>query len=239
METIIGILSILIVLAIVSYTAYKAKGFMGRLFNSKNKERKSEGGPELINRMSPFNAQADFEAALEMSAKAVEAEEAIEKFEPVDLHLEDETEIVLLPRNPYWLYSYWHIKPETIDEFNAKYGENSWEYCTPYLKLLNITHNKEYFIPITNFAASWYIKVGDPCCSWQLIMGKMVPEVGFVAFAHSNTAITPPVQPSSIIDPEWIPVSEIWTDILEKGYKTGFLTGMSSEELINLHRKDD
>jgi len=227
------IISVLLLIILTIYVAYKAKNFMGRRFEDDDKEESSfRASSEMINRTSPFNAQADFEASLELSARS----ETIE-FSPIEFNIEDHTQITLLVRNPYCLYTYWHIHQDTIKNFKAKRGEGSWEYFPLYLKLVNLTTHKDYLLPINNYADSWYIKVGDPQSQWQVYLGKMVPEEGLEIFAESNIVVTPSAEPSPIIDPNWQPVDELWKELLAKGYITDLLTGINSEELLK-NRKD-
>ncbi len=229
------VLSVLLVLILTIYVAYRAKNFMGRRFGNDDKEESSfRASSEMINRTSPFNAQADFEASLELSTKS----ETIKEFSSIEFDLEEYTQITLLARNPYWLYTYWHIHNDTIKDFKSKYGEESWEDFFSYLKLVNLSNHKDYFLPISNYADSWYIKVGDPQSQWKVYLGKMVPEEGFVIFAESNITATPPAEPSSVIDPNWQPVEELWRKLLAKGYVTDLLAGIYSEELLK-NRRDD
>lgn len=221
------ILSVLLILILTIYVAYKARNFMGRRFGDDDDKEE---------RTSPFNAQADFEASLELSTKS----EPIEEFNPIELNIEDETQITLLARNPYWLYTYWHIHQDTIEDFKFKYGEEGWDNCNLCVKLMNLTTQKEYLLFVNNFAVSWYIKVGDTQSKWKVYLGKMVPELGLVIFAESNIAVTPSAEPSSAIDPDWIPVDELWKKHLAKGYLTDLLvglTGINSEALLR-NRKD-
>ena len=187
----------------------------------------------MINYLSPNNPQVDFETALEISVPGKD----LETFQPIDLNLKDETHIVLLPRNPYCLFSYWHLESDTIKEFEAYHGKDSWEQSALFLKLINLSHNKEYLIQVDSFTSSWYLKVCDPSSKWIVCLGKMLPELGFVLLAQSNPVTTPAVQPSSSIDPSWIPVEAIWNEIFSQAYLEGFYSGIYSEELII--RKDD
>lgn len=234
METILTILTIMAILIIAIFVALRSSNFMDRRFDDNGKKKQHiKTNSEIINRISPFNAQFDFEASRELTNT-----EAIEYFSPVEVSLDDETHIILLARNPYWLYAYWHILEETIKNFEDRYGDGSWENYSLFLKLVNLSTQKDYLLPISNYADSWYIKVGDTNCQWKVYLGKMVPGEGFIIFAESNMAITPPAGPSSIIDPEWEPLDEVWKELLAKGFVTILMAGMSSEELLK-KRKDD
>ncbi len=221
METVFSIISVLIILVLFGYIEYKAWGFASR--NS-----------DYMAKKSPTEADANFETAMEISPdkkikEHLEEESEYITFEPIKMPIHENTEITLLTKNPYWLYSYWHINDDTIKDFNNRYGEDSWKTCQSCLKLINLTHNKEYFIHINNFADSWYIKVGDQLVEWKVYYGKMVPEKGFIVLAESNITITPAAKPSDIFDPDWLPDDILWAGLYQKGY----FTNISSEELLN------
>jgi hypothetical protein len=225
METMIGIFAVLIVLSIVAYTAFRVQGFLNEKADSRHKKIPAKARSEMINRTSPFKTHLDFETSQELLSEKPK----IEKFEPIDFDIDPHsTEIILLARNPYWLFTYWHIEPDSIEHFNSNYGRDAWENYQSYLKLINLTRGKDYFIPITNYANSWYIKVGDPYTQWKICYGKMIPEIGFVSLTESNIVLTPADKPSDIIDSKWFPLEEIWQEM----YLKGFYTDIYSEELL-------
>jgi len=230
METVLTVLIIIATIVIAIFVAYRASNFMDRRLGDDGKEKENtQVSSAMINRVSPFNAQFDFEASTEFTRIGT-----IEYFNPIELNLDDETHIILLTKNPYWLYAYWHISGDTIKSFEDRFGNSSWENYNLCLKLVNLSTQKEYLLPINNYADSWYIKIADTHCQWQVYLGKMVSEEGLIIFAESNVATTPPAGPSSIIDPEWEPIDEIWGKMLAKG----FFTNLSSDELLK-KRKDD
>ena len=235
METIFTVLTIIATLIIAIFVARRASNFMDRRFGDDGKEKENtQVGPDTINRVSPFNAQFDFEASREFSDRI----SSIEYFNPIELNLDNETHITLLTKNPYWLYAYWHILEDTIKNFEDRFGNGSWENYNLCLKLVNLSTQKEYLLPINNYADSWYIKIGDTHCQWRVYLGKMVPEEGLIMLAASNIAIAPPAGPSSIIDPEWEPLDKIWNKLLAQGFITNLMAGVSSEELPK-RGKDD
>lgn len=235
METIFTVLTIIATLIIAIFIARRASNFMDRRFGDDGEEKENtQVSPDTINRISPFNAQFDFEASKEFSTRI----STIEYFNPIELNLDNDTHIVLLTRNPYWLYAYWHILDDTIKDFENRFGNRGWENHNLFLKLVNLSTQKEYLLPINNYADSWYIKIGDTHCQWKVYLGKMVPEEGLIILAESNIAIAPPAGPSPIIDPEWKPLDEIWSKLLAQGFVTNLMTSVSSNELLK-SRKDD
>jgi|GEM_PF-1643577 len=234
METIFTMLIIIATILIAIFVAHRASNFMDRRLGDDGEEKKNtQISSAMINRVSPFNAQFDFEASQEFSMIGT-----IEYFNPIELNLGDETHIILLAKNPYWLYAYWHILEDTIKSFEDRFGNKSWENHNLCLKLANLSTQKEYLLPISNYADSWYIKVDDTHCQWQVYLGKMVPEEGLIILAKSNLAITPPLGPSPIIDPEWEPLGEIWNKFLAQSFLTNLISGVSSEELLKKGKDD-
>ncbi|MGB9859630.1 MAG: DUF4912 domain-containing protein, partial [Moorellaceae bacterium] len=78
-------------------------------------------------------------------------------------------QIVVLVKDPYWLYAYWEITPGKREEFEHLYGSGAWENSQPVLRVYDLTgraydflHAPYFEIAITDFADNWYIQVGKP-----------------------------------------------------------------------------
>ncbi|MDN5347132.1 MAG: uncharacterized protein PWP65_696 [Clostridia bacterium] len=151
-------------------------------------------------------------------------------------------QIVVMVKDPYWLYAYWEITDKKRAEFRRQFGPDSWEKSQPMLRVYDLTHNLYDFlhapffeIAITENADNWYIQVNRPCHTFCVDIGRLLPLHGFVTLARSNIVTTPADQPSSKIDPLWPPLQACWEAVAQQ---RGLPPGISSAELLALIRKD-
>lgn len=82
----------------------------------------------------------------------------------------DETVIRLLVQSPKRMYVYWDIADDTVKNFS----ENFFDYSnsTPVLRVINLTKNYFYEIPIDPFANNYYIDVEDENCNYRVELGR-------------------------------------------------------------------
>jgi len=118
-----------------------------------------------------------------------------------------EDRLVLLTRDPYWLFAYWDVTPATRQQLE-KEGQRPWEHLSLALRVkrYNTTMEKEescFHIPINREADNWYIEVGVPDRCYRVELGGQIPGKGFVPLLTSNIARTPRDDISNIIDENW------------------------------------
>lgn len=123
--------------------------------------------------------------------------------------------IVLLTRDPYWLYTYWEISYQKKELARQELGD-TYNRCRLILRVYDVTNiiftgsNAHNFfdIGITDETNNWYINVGKPGRSYCVDIGLLTPDGKFILLARSNVAKTPLDRPSDIIDEEWMVVQE-------------------------------
>ena len=138
--------------------------------------------------------------------------------------------IVLLTRDPYWLYTYWEINHQIRENTRRELGE-SYHKSRLILRIYDVTdiiftgYNAHHFfdIGITEEANNWYINVGKPGRSHCVDIGFLTPDNKFILLARSNIVRTPLDGPSDILDEEWM----VATDDFQKLYALSAL-GMGS-----------
>lgn len=125
----------------------------------------------------------------------------------------DMSRLVLLVKDPHWLFAYWEISEKTRQQFNQEMGDvNAWLKTAPALRVNEICHGQTvccYDIPIHDEAFNWYIKVGKPNTSFMVEIGRVV-HGSFFSLLKSNLVTTPAAGISAIIDPEWPPNDALW-----------------------------
>ncbi len=143
----------------------------------------------------------------------------------------DEDKITLQVRDPWWLHSYWEIRPATVDDIKSRLG-GRFEGAQPVLRVYDVslinfngTNAHRFFdIEITLNINNWYIDVGAAGRSWCIDVGFRLQDGTFVLIARSNVVTTPLDGPSWITDEEWM----IPDDQFAKLYGLGFGFGLSS-----------
>ncbi len=118
-----------------------------------------------------------------------------------------EDTLVLLARDPYWLYAYWELTATKINSLKAGLGAGEFAKATKTLKLIKFDHQGQamagFDIPLTETADSWYINGGEADRTYQVMLGYMTPEGEFFPLLSSNKSHTPRDSVSSVIDPRW------------------------------------
>lgn len=144
-------------------------------------------------------------------------------------------EIVLMVKDPYWLYAYWELSDAKKEELHRRFGSGVWENSRPMLRVYDLTDHPYDFlrapffeIAITDMADNWYIHTGKPCSTYCIDLGRLIPNYGFVTLVRSNIVTTPADKPSSVIDPLWPPIEACWQAVARSGKGSS----LSSPELI-------
>lgn len=148
----------------------------------------------------------------------------------------NDTRIVLLIRDPYWLYSYWDISHETKHHLAQEWGD--FEHISLILRVYDITdidfngkNSHDFFdIRINKNSNNWYINVGTANRSFCADLGFIQPNGDFYTIARSNVVTTPRDRSSAIIDEEWMIIEEDFKRL----YRLAGLSaaGNSSAELV-------
>ncbi|SHJ55165.1 DUF4912 domain-containing protein [Desulfofundulus thermosubterraneus] len=141
--------------------------------------------------------------------------------------------LVLLVRDPYWLYAYWEITATRQEEFNATYGPRAWNNTRPVLRVYDVTGvtfngynaNSYMDINVQEEVDNWHIPVGQPNRSFCVDLGRMFPDGRFITLLRSNVVTTPRSSLSECLDEEWM-----WIEGVYRSYQFQF--GVSSPMLI-------
>ena len=110
--------------------------------------------------------------------------------------------IVLMPRDPSWMFCYWEVQPQALQvnfshavirvfEFNESPPANGSQERFAF----------EISVPLES--RNWYINVGDPGRSWFIELGLMTPDGRFILLARSNRIRLPWGKVSDVIEERW------------------------------------
>ncbi|MDI6632394.1 MAG: DUF4912 domain-containing protein [Bacillota bacterium] len=178
------------------------------------------------------DADTEFATELQPPAAAQQAAPAAPAPELPRRYGEDR--LVLLARDPHWLFAYWEISATKQEEFSARYGPEAWRSSRPFLRLYDVTGiefqgnnaNTYVDIAINDESDNWYLEVGQPNRTFCVDLGRVLPTGHFVTLLRSNLAHTPRASLSECCDEEWMWLEGIYRSLF------GYQFGVSSPLLI-------
>jgi len=142
--------------------------------------------------------------------------------------------IVLLVRDPHWIYSYWELTENKYKEVRGILGSD-FERSKEILRVYDSTVQpwKSFDITVSYGTRNWYINVPTSNRTYIVDIGFLSPDGRFIAMARSNAVTTPRDGMSDIIDEEWMVVD------FDRIYALsgGFGIGKSSGEIRELMKK--
>lgn len=115
-----------------------------------------------------------------------------------------ENRVVLLPRDPWWLYAYWDLREDTLRAARERGG------CRLLLRLHELGGAgageliAEQELP--DAARSWYLNVPRPRSAYRAEIGMRTEHGEFLLLAASNAAVAPPAAPSTVVQDEFVRV---------------------------------
>ena len=145
--------------------------------------------------------------------------------------------IVLMARDPWWIYAYWEITSSTIDRLREKLG-HAFLSSKRVLRVYDINDiifdrknaHRFFDIEIPPETNNWYIDTQGPGRSWCADYGLRLTNGEFITIVRSNTVHTPLEGPSWITDEEWM----IPEDLFARLYGMGVGFGSSPLKLKRL-----
>ena len=151
--------------------------------------------------------------------------------------------IVLLVRDPWWVFAYWEIRRDKEEEIVRKIEASGAKVSKSVLRVYDVTDVKftganahSYFdIDLKGLANNWYINVNAPDRSWLVDIGIVSSNGEFHLLARSNTVKMPRFGMSDKFDEEWMmPEDEYWKMF---GLSGGFGIGKGSLEVREMVKR--
>jgi hypothetical protein len=142
--------------------------------------------------------------------------------------------LVLMVRDPNWMFAYWEISATKQQEFSTNYGHDAWNNSRSVLRVYDISGVKSFNganandftdISIGDFVDSWHIDMERPNSAFCVDLGRLFPDGTFITLLRSNIVQTPSMAVSNLLDEEWM-----W---IEGIYRTLTRLHMGSSPTIN------
>lgn len=138
--------------------------------------------------------------------------------------------LVLLVRDPWWIYGYWEVTPEREKQVLREMLGLGLQKDKTVLRVYDVTGtsvsraNASFDIELNFFADNWYIDVGKPDADWVAELGLRAANGRFFPLVRSNTVRTPRFGLSDVWDEEWMMPDELYWKLF------GRMTGLSEQK---------
>ncbi|MEW5785259.1 MAG: DUF4912 domain-containing protein [Bacillota bacterium] len=117
--------------------------------------------------------------------------------------------LVVLPRDPYCLYTYWEVSLPTRESLKNEWGEAAWQGARLQLRVHKHDWNREeivesfFDVTLETETDNWYLPALDSDRVYHTELGWRLPDGDFKPVLRSNAVRTPRDGLSDIIDEEW------------------------------------
>jgi hypothetical protein len=153
-----------------------------------------------------------------------------------------DSKIVLLIRDPEWVFAYWEINDQLRSTHNIKRGKHN---KTMVLRIFDVSGidfdgtnaNRYYDVIVNDYAKSWYLRIPEVNRTWCVELGYYDTSSGdFMKIVASNIVTTPPGTISSYSEEEWMQVNSQlhFEEIIRLSGGLDIMDKPSSEDLVKL-----
>lgn len=129
-----------------------------------------------------------------------------------------ETRIFLLPRDPWWAFTYWEVTEQTKKQYEKEFQTGQLTlrlYDVTGIEFDGTNAHKIHDIAINPLADNWYINVPEVNRSWCVDYGVKMPDGSFVSIARSNVVHMPRYGVSALTDEQWAILHSEFERLLE------------------------
>ena len=163
---------------------------------------------------------------------------------PPDPHLPAyyaENGLVLLVRDPWWLFAFWEVTPGREAEVKEHMAQKGFYRDKTILRIYDVTPTSTdtagifFDIEINHLNSNWYVDVGSPHRKWVAEIGFKTQSGDFFMLVRSNVVQTPPFGISDVLDEEWMMPDEMYFKLL--GVMGGFESSGGSLSVRKLVEK--
>ena len=144
--------------------------------------------------------------------------------------------IVLMIKDPWWLYAYWEIQSSTERAARNQLLPHEVAGLQSILRVYDVTGvdfpsqpaHRSFDVMLSGLATSWYLQTNAPNRSFIVDIGILANTGRFLLLARSNRVTTPRFGPSEVIDEAWMTTDDAYWKLF--GASTGM--GMGSSQFM-------
>jgi hypothetical protein len=148
-----------------------------------------------------------------------------------------DTKIVLLVRDPEWVFAYWEINDATRAELRLPRTGHERRIIVRMYRIdgRDWPHEAAHYffdLDVGPYSNNWYIRVPETACSWCAELGMYDEDNNYIVIARSNAVTTPRDRISDVVDSDWMTVEATFQKLY--GLSGGFTLReqRGSEEIL-------
>lgn len=152
-----------------------------------------------------------------------------ESFDPVPVHPVvheptlpehyDADRLVLMVRDPYWLFCYWELTARTEIRAEALIGAEEYGAAASILRLIDLDTGEHWDVTAGYNAPGWYWNPARPGDAFVCELARIDRHGRYIALLRSNVVRTPRDGPSELTDPDWACPEDLWARLYPWGYR--------------------
>lgn len=158
----------------------------------------------------------------------------------------NQTRLVLLPRDPHWMFTYWEVSQSDRDAIRRIWGQEIFERSACVLRVHDVTgisfsgensnHSWDVRVPLE--ARRWYLEAQNSGRSYCVELGLLSPDGKFILLARSNVVTLPVGRIAGAEEgqDQWMSVNENFEKVLELSGGTVLGSGSMEVSKILAHR---
>ena len=154
-----------------------------------------------------------------------------------------DNKIVLLARDPWWIFAYWEIRKDKEEDVIGRLislGDSPRKSILRVYDITDVNFNGKnahsfFDIDLNGMVTNWYINVNSPERTWIVDIGIITNRGDFHTLARSNVIKTPRFGMSDQLDTEWMAPEEAYWDMFS--LSGGFGVGKGSLEVREMIKK--
>ncbi len=119
--------------------------------------------------------------------------------------------LTLMVRDPNWLYCYWELRPDLLDEARGEFAGDSWRVLRVHLLAEDGSVVDAWEYGVGPDAMCWYVNTARPGSRFRAELGLRDAGGQYRLLVSGNTVTVPQDAPSDRWDEEWVGLSrETW-----------------------------
>jgi hypothetical protein len=144
-----------------------------------------------------------------------------------------DTKVVLLTRDPEWIFAYWEINTSTRKKFGLQRGAHTKSLALRVYTLSSHSHIPTFDVPVNDYTSSWYIRVPRGGSRFRVDLGTYDAQGGFVTVASSNELELPRMEIADSNDVEFAEINdEIYHQIVQLSGGVKLKERLGSDEFL-------
>lgn len=157
-------------------------------------------------------------------------------------HEYGDTKIVVMVRDPEWVFAYWEVNDETRAGFKLNRHGHDRRVIVRFYKITGRDWPAEpahytFDVDVGPYSSSWYVRMPEADSEWVAELATFDDEGNYVAIVRSNPIRMPRDSVSEETDAQWMIVEETFRQLYEAAGAFTLREMRGSEEIIRVLQK--